>query len=184
MSTFTTIFLSEISDNKSGREKSSTALVRQGDWSFTQLGNYTVASPLLVSNGNTSKITFQLSDITYTYGNGGIDTSYDFTDQKFIPSTVNDLFTVEVRMKVKSSAQNSHLDLKVESPSFAFNPLNAQTHNFVHSANDEQFMSSNFMIFISPDVKANGIEFKVTAHDGNISIYDVSYLIYRMASGI
>lgn len=171
-----------LTDRRSGKSESVEHLVSNGDWLFTQLGHKTSASPLVVSNGTTTKITFQPVDISYTAGNG-LNMSYDFTNQKFLPLVLNDLFNVEVRFKVKSSAQNSHLDLKLESPTFAFNPINAQTHTIVHSANDEQFLSANFLVFIGADLITNGIEFKITAHDGNMSIYDISYLIVRLSSG-
>ena len=182
MSTTSTLFLTDIIDNQSKESKSAAAITKEGDWKWVMLGNYTSASPLLINKRNTSKITYQPSDISFTAGSG-LEVNYDFVNQKFLPTTLNDLFMVEVRMKVKSSVQNDHLDLKMEAPTFAFNPLNAQTHNFVHSAYDEQFMSSHFLVYIGQDVIDNGIEFKVTAHDGNMSIYDVSYLIVRLSSG-
>ena len=170
-------------DLVSNKTKSAQALIRQGEWRFIQLGNYTLASPLLVNNNNKVNITYQLSDVSYTEGNG-LDVSYDYVNQKWTPNTQGDVFLVDVRMKVKSSAQNSHLDFIVESPTFAFNPVNASTQSFVHSANDEQFISNTFVLFIGVDVLANGLKFYLEAHDGNFQVYDVSYTVVRVASGV
>lgn len=183
MSTFTTIFLSEISDNKSGREKSANALIRQGDWNFFQLGNYTSASPLLVNAGNTSKITFTPSDIVYSIGNG-FTPSYDFTNQKFTPTVLNDVFLVETRMKVKCSLQNGHGDLLLESPTVAFNPIQAQSINVPKAANTQQFVSVSVPVFVGQDLIDNGLEVKWNSVTGTFSLYDISFMIIRLSSGI
>lgn len=183
MSTFTTIFLSEISDNRTGREKSANAIIREGDWNFFQLGNYTSASPLVISAGNTSKITFASTDIIFTAGNG-LTTSYDYTAQKFTPTTIGDVFLVEIRMKVKCSLQNGHGDLLLESPSFSFNPVQAQSINVPKSANTQQFVSINVPVFIGQDIKDNGLEVKWNSVSGAFSLYDISFMTMRLSSGI
>ena len=183
MSTFTTIFLSEISDNRTGREKSANGIIREGDWSFTQLGNYTEVSPLVVSAGNTAKITFTPSDVSFSTGNG-FTASYDFINQKFTPTTVGDVFMVEIRMKIKCSLQNGHGDLMIESPTFAFNPIQGQSINIPKAANTQQFISVNVPLFIGQEIKDNGLEVKWHSVSGNFSLYDISYMIVRLASGI
>ena len=183
MSTFTTIFLSEISDNKSGRERSASALVRQGDWQFFQLSNYTSASPLNVLAGATTKITFSSSDISYSTGNGFIP-SYDYVNQKFSPSVLNDVFLVEIRTKLRCSLQNGHGDLLLESPTFAFNPIQAQSISVVKAANTPQFVSVSVPVFIGQDIIDNGLEVKWSSVSGTFSLYDISFMIVRLSSGI
>jgi len=169
-------------DLTSKRTKSAEAVVKQGDWQFTQLGNYTLASPLSVTSGTKSKITFQPNNISYQDG-VGLVTQYDFVNQKFLPSTLNDVFIVEVRMKVKPSAQNGHMDLLMESPTFGFNPINASSQSFTKAAGEEHFISADFLVFIGDDVMDNGIEFYIRPSDTNVQVYDISYFIVRLASG-
>jgi hypothetical protein len=169
-------------DLTSKRIKSTEAIVKEGDWGFTQLGNYTLSSPLSATSGTKTKITFQANNISYQAGIGLV-ANYDFVNQKFLPSTVNDVFMVEVRMKVKPSAQNGHMDLLMESPTFGFNPINASSLSFTKAAGDEHFISSDFLVFIGEDVMNNGIEFYVRPVGTNVQVYDMSYFIVRLASG-
>lgn len=183
MSTHTTVFLNEISDNRTGREKTANALVRQGDWTFIQLGNYTEVSPLVITAGNTTKITLTPSDISFSAGNG-FTASYDFINQKFSPTTVGDVFLVEIRVKLKCSLQNGHGDLMLESPTFAFNPIQAQSINIPKAVNTQQFSSVNVPVFIGQDIVNNGLEVKWSSNSGTFSLYDISFMIVRIASGV
>jgi len=175
-------YCAEFVDLTSKRTKSAEALVKEGDWGFTQLGNYTLAAPLVITSGTKTKVTFQANNISYQAG-VGLVTNYDFVNQKFIPSTVNDVFMVEVRLKVKPSAQNGHMDLLMESPTFGFNPINASSMAFTKGANEEHFLSANFLLFIGQDLITNGVEFFIRPNGTSVSVYDVSYFIVRLASG-
>lgn len=183
MTIATDLFLTKVIDNQSKEIRTAEAILKKGDWSFTQLGNYTSVAPLSISNGVTSKITFQPEDITYTNGNGTFVTNYDFVNQKFMPTTLNDLFAVEVRFKFKGTSQNGHFDVKVESPNFEFNPVTGSTISSVKASGDEQFSAINLTFFVGQDLIDNGIEFKVKPSDMAVQIYDVSYLTVRLCSG-
>lgn len=176
-------YLYNIISGRNGKQRSIDNMLACSDWRFTQLSNYTAASPLSILQGNTTKITFQLADISYTEGRD-LDLNYDYVSQKFIPRTVGDVFLVETRFKAKNSKQNGHSDLKLESPSVSFNPIQAYSFSIPKAASTEQFVSFNAPIFISSDVKNNGLEVKLTAADGNLSLYDVSFMIVRLTSGI
>lgn len=166
-----------------GKDRNIDAMFSQGDWRFIQLSNYTSASPFSVLQGTTSKLTFQQSDISYTVGRD-LNINYDYTLQRWMPQTLNDVLLVEVRMKVKCSAQNGHFDILLESPTFGFNPIQSVTQGVPKAANQEQFVSISVPIFIGPEVLANGLEVKVSAVAGNLSVYDVSYMMVRLTSGI
>lgn len=174
--------LDTITDRRSGVTESVEHLVSNGDWQFIQLNNYTSASPLLITAGNTSKITFQQNNISYTAGRG-LQFNYDYVLQKFKPNTLNDVFMAEIRFKAKTSIQNGHGDLLIESPTFAFNPINGVSIAIPKAANSEQFISQAVPLFVGPDVLANGLEVKFAANAGNWSIYDVSFMIMRISSG-
>jgi hypothetical protein len=183
MAIATDLFLTRVIDNQSKEIRTAEAILKKGDWFFTQLGNYTSVAPLSISNGVTSKITFQPEDITYTNGNGTFVTNYDFVNQKFMPTTLNDLFAVEVRFKFKGTAQDGHFDVKLESPDFDFNPITGSTISSVKAAGVEQFAAINLTLFIGQGLIDNGIEFEVTPSSMGVQIYDVSYLTVRLCSG-
>lgn len=166
-----------------GKDRNIDNVLACSDWRFIQLSNYTVATPFSILQGNTSKLTFQQSDINYTVGRD-LNINYDYTLQKWMPQTLNDVLLVEIRMKVKCSSNNGHFDILLEAPTATFNPVQAATQGIPKSANQEQFVSISVPVFIGADVLANGLEVKLTAGTGNLSIYDVSYMIVRLTSGI
>lgn len=169
-------------DLASKRIKTAEAIIKQGDWRFLQLGNYTQASPLVINNGVKTKLTWQLADVSYADG-VGLAVNYDYTNQKFMPTTERDVYLAELRFKCIPSANDGHLDVMLESPTFGFNPINSKTASFVKGIGQVHFQTNTFSIFIGPDVKANGIEVYFTPSSTNVSIYDVSFLITRLSSG-
>lgn len=172
-----------VSLGKKQIKRSLDNLFSQGDWQFLQLNNYTSASPLVVNQGSTSKITFQVNNISYQVGRD-LNVNYNYTSQKFVPQNLNDVFLVEIRFKTKCSSQNGHADVLLETPTFAFNPINAQTFGVPKAANNEQFVSVSVPVFIGQDLITNGLEVKFSAGSGNFSVYDVSFLIVRLSSGL
>ncbi|AUR91469.1 hypothetical protein NVP1161O_027 [Vibrio phage 1.161.O._10N.261.48.C5] len=164
------------------RIKTTQSIQEVGDWQFIQLGNYTEVSPLNVTQGNKVKITFQEADISYTAGNG-FKLSYNFTDQKFEPTQLNDLFFSEIRFKTKCSKQNGHASVQVEVPTATFSPVQATTFGIPKAANVEQFISLDGGMFVGQEMVDNGFEIYFEAEDGNFEIYDVSFLSSRLGSG-
>jgi hypothetical protein len=166
-----------------GKERRVDNILSMGDWRFFQINNYTIASPLVVNQGVTTKITFQDNNISYQTGRDLV-INYDYTLQKFTPTTLNDVFLVEVRFKAKCSNQNGHADVLLESPTANINPIQASTFGIPKSANNEQFVSVSVPVFIGQDLINNGLEVKFTAGSGNFQVYDVSFMIVKMSSGI
>jgi len=175
-------YCAKLVDLTSKRVKSAEALVKQGDWLFFGIGNYTAAEPLVVNAAATSKLSFTAEDITYTTGEG-IDFNYDYVNQKFLPTTLGDVFMVECRFKAKCSTQNGHGVLKLESPTTSINPIQAQSISIPLAQNSEQFISVSVPLFIGQEVLDNGLEVKWTSTTGNFSLYDVSFMVVRLASG-
>ncbi|CAH9012148.1 conserved hypothetical protein [Vibrio phage 501E54-1] len=170
-------------DPQGRRIKSLESIHAIGDWQFIQLGHYTSASPWEINQGNTDKLTFQESDITYIAGNG-LEVNYDYTDQLFRPQQLNDLYFSEIRFKAKCSKQNGYADVTIDVPTFTFNPLQGETFGIPKGASVEQFISLDGGIFIGQEVIDNGFEINFTAGDGNFEIYDISILSSRIGSGL
>lgn len=169
-------------DPQGKRIKSLDSLHDQGEWQFLQLGNYTQANPWIITEGNTSKLTFQVSDIAYVSGNG-LAVNYDYAAQLFRPQQLDDLYLSEIRFKCTCSRQNGYADVRVEVPTFNFNPVQGKTFGIPRGSGVEQFVSLSGAIFIGQDVVDNGFEVNSTAGSGDFSIYDVSILSCRIGSG-
>lgn len=169
-------------DLKSGLMKSTEAIVKEGDWQFSQIDKYTSASPLVVNAGSTTKLSFDAEDVSFTAGRGEV-VAYNYTAQKFLTTTVDDVYMLEVRFKCKSSTQNGHGALKIECPTVAYNPIQANSLSVPLTANSEQFYSFSAPVFIGQDLVTNGLEIKWQSVAGNFSIYDVSFMFIRVSSG-
>lgn len=176
-------YIYNIISGRNGKQRSIDNMLAEGDWQFLQLSNYTSVSPLSILQGNTTKLTFQQSDISYSVGRD-LNVNYDYSSQKFIPQTLNDVFLVEVRMKCKCSAQNGAYEIRLESPSFLYNPVQSKSGFISKAANTEQFVSISVPLFIGADILSSGLEVKFKAEAGNFTIYDVSFMIVRLSSGI
>lgn len=183
MPTTTDLFNNRIIDNQTGKVVTATSLVNRGNWQFIQLGNHTSAAPLNVLQGTTQVIDFQPQDISYSAGNVS-DVAYDYINQLFRPTILNDLYAGEIRFKARCSIQNGHGDIRMDVPNFAYNPVHANTIGIPKGAGVEQFISSNGLFFVGEEMLEEGFQISFSAGDGGFEIYDVSFLWCRIASGL
>jgi hypothetical protein len=168
-------FLVDLEDNIVRPTK---AVITSGAWFFGQVGTYTLGSPLNVLDGVKTKLSFNPANFSYTDGRN-LSPNYDVATDKFHPIGVGDCFIVNFRFKMKVSSQAGHMDILLESPTVAFNPITARTVTFNKQAGDEQFQGLTEMIFISQDVSTNGLELFVKPHGTNVQLYDISLLISK-----
>ena len=149
-----------------------------GGWKFLQDGRYLVGTPLVVNAGVKTKINFDLTQLAYTAG-VGLTLNYDDAADRFRPSVLNECFTVSFRLKIKPTAQAGTVDVTLESPGAAFNPIVSSTITFNKAAGQEHFVSITQPIFISQDVVTNGLEIYVNPISTNVSIYDYSVFVQK-----
>lgn len=182
MATHLSILTPLIIDPWTHRGISTGKLAEIGDWQFLQLAHYTSVAPWTVTQGNTEKLTFQESDISFTAG-VGLEINYDYVDQLFKPTRLNDLYFSEIRFKTRCSNQNGYGDVRVDVPTATFSPIQSSTIGIPKGAGVEQFVSLDGSIYIGQEVIDNGFEINFTAGSGNFEIYDVSLLSCRVGSG-
>lgn len=149
---------------------------RIGGWKFLQDGRYTSASPLVIVSGVKTKIDFDLTQLAYSTGYG-LTFDYDDTDHKFMPDVVGSVYTISLRAKFLPLHNGGSVDFSLESPSFAFNPIFAQTAAF--NKISENFSTVTEMIFIDPLIISNGLEIYVTPHVSDVQMYDYSIMVQR-----
>ena len=149
-----------------------------GGWKFLQDGRYLVGTPLVINNGVKTKINFDLTQLAYAAG-AGLEINYDDASDKFLPQIENECFTVSLRAKIKPTAQAGTVDLTLESPGAAFNPLVSSTITFNKAAGQEHFVNLTQPIFISADVVTNGLEIYLNPIGTNVSVYDYSVFVQK-----
>ncbi len=164
-------------------ERPTRAVLTQGGWFFAQLGTYTIGSPLSVLSGVKTKIPFPPSQFSYS-DSRNFTLNYDTATDKFHPLDVGDCFIVNLRFKIKVTAQSGYMDILAESPTVVFNPILAKTINFNKQAGEEQFQGITEMLFVSQDVAINGLEIFVKPSGTNVQIYDLSLLVSSQYSSI
>lgn len=178
---FKHLMSSVLVDLEDNIERPTRAVLTAGGWFFGQLGSYTLISPLNVIAGIKTKVSFNPSNMSYTDGRN-FSINYDSIDDKFHPLGVGDCFIVNLRFKVKASSQSGHIDITLESPTVAFNPISAKTISFNKQAGEEQFQGVTEMIFISQDVANNGLELYIEPQATDVQIYDISILVSKQYS--
>jgi hypothetical protein len=172
------VFCHLLVDTQSKTERTTEAILKQNGWKFIQDGRYTLASPLAISNGSKTKLTFSLTQLAYQDGRL-LDLAYNQSSNKFMPTQVGATYLANIRFKAKSSSQNNIVDVSLESPNVSFNPIVAESITFNKSANTEHFISITQPIFITQDVVTNGLEIYLLPTGGNISVYDYSVFVQK-----
>lgn len=64
----TPVFCHLLVDMQSKVERTAESILKQNGWKFIQDGRYTEASPLVITAGSKTKITFDLSQLAYQDG--------------------------------------------------------------------------------------------------------------------
>lgn len=160
-------------------ERPTNAVLTQGGWRFCQVGTYTLASPLAIADGVKTKLLFNPVSFSFTDGRN-FNLNYNTSTERFMPQQVGDALLVNLRLRVKPSAQAGTMDITLESPTVAFNPIMSDTKTFNKSAGTEHFMSSFAPIFISADVVTNGLEVYIKPLGTNLQVYDISIMVSKL----
>ena len=172
------IITSAILDHDLQLERSTKSLLKQNGWNFLQDGRYIQASPLSIVDHVKTKITFGLSQLVYTAGEG-LQLNYNQPDNRFYPTEVNATYVVSFRFKVVPASQSGFLDVSVECPGASFNPIIQDTCTFAKTAGTEHFFSITHPLFISQDLVTNGVELFIHPNGTNISVYDYSVFVQK-----
>lgn len=172
------VITSYMVDWSSATERPCKSILLQNGWAYLQDGRYTVAAPLVIADGAKTQITFLLSNLAYA-DSSNLTLNYNQSNNRFYPTENKSCYLVNLRFKVKPSANSGHIDITIESPGVSFNPLIGHTLTFAKASGDEQFFSVSGQIFISPDVITNGVTAYITASGTDVSIYDYSILAQK-----
>lgn len=174
----TPLFSESMVDMQTGVQRKTEHILKQNGWVFLQDGRYTEASPLVISAGVKTRITFSLTQLAYQDGQL-LAVEYDQQNNRFKPSDVGSAYLLNFRLKVKPSAQNGTADATLEVPSATFNPILAGTLSFNKAAGQQHFFSLTDPIFVSQQMLDNGFEIYIHPVGTNLSVYDYSIFIQK-----
>ena len=146
-------------------------------------GQYTLASPLVISQGTRVKLTCDNNEVVD--GNVPIDFPFGMwnpTTNKLLAVNEKDRFILEVRFKASNSVINGYFDIEIDIGA-PLNVINGESKLFTKSANQEQSFKTNYVYFTGSTFLANGGDIFISASNGNLSIYDIQIVPTRIHKG-
>jgi len=150
---------------------------RDTGWAQYNDTQYTLASPFAVAEDaivtmpmNSGQVLKQYipSDTTDLYSNG-----------KITPTNVGDAYVLAIRFRAKSSKNFGALRIGIDIGG-DLGTFVQQSIPFVRDSGIEQYFNFVFNVFTLDTFVTNGGTIKVTAIIGNLSIYEISYVITRV----
>lgn len=146
-------------------------------------GRYNTSSRLSILSGVKTKLTLDLNNLSFFEG-VNLALNYDTINDKFLPIAVNDFYAGEVRFRCEAAQGDRDIEVLLESPGFAFNPISGNNVPLARTAAAEQFVSVQADFFTGIDAVNNGLEVYVTPAGSNVEIWDISFIFQRTFAGV
>jgi hypothetical protein len=140
--------------------------------------NYTEASPIVVTAGNTETLWLNCSTINDTYKPVGVDSLYNRADSTIISNQLGAYGDLRIDFKAKTTAAtaaNFDVILDIGLATMVYE----NTEIFSEGINTEQRFSINTPYYTLATFLANGAKIKIKSSNGNTSIYDVRLLVSK-----
>lgn len=149
-------------------------------WELYTDGQYTSGSPLVVTAGTSAALTNDSSSKIQTYA--PIDGSlYDSVSNRITPNTLGSEVTARITFRASGSINNAGFsvsadiseagDGSITVASVPVRMLRGQNTTALYTVTLDMFALDTFI--------ANGARLRVTAEDGNITLYDISFFIKK-----
>lgn len=143
---------------------------------------WTEQSPFSILSGNTAVLDNNANTNIETYLPIGVSTFYDGLNNKILVENIGDSYTISIRFRAKTSDNNDFFDIGLDVGGTQ-NLILTETKLFHKGADTEQVFNLTFVVFSLNTFVANGGQIKISANTGNLSIYDINYLIVRTHKG-
>jgi hypothetical protein len=143
---------------------------------------WTEQSPFSILAGNTAVLDNNANTNIEAYLPIGVSTFYDGLNNKILAENIGDSYTISVRFRAKTSINNDYFDIGLD----IGGPMNfilTESKVFHKGINEEQIFNITFVVFSLNTFVVNGGQVKISAKTGNLSIYDIDYLIVRTHKG-
>lgn len=147
-------------------------------WAAYNDGVYTSSNKLVISSGSTTALNNNAATVINNHLPTGVSAFYNGTTKKITPENNGDSYIIRVSFKTSNSSKSGIGELILDIG--ATDPVLNRTLVFPKDANTESRVSSTNLIFSLATFLTNGGDLKVEAITGNISIWDIEYLITRV----
>lgn len=140
---------------------------------------YTVGSPFTITSGNTDTLENNANGVIDNQKPYDVPNWYNAATKKLTPTENGDAYIVRLRFKAKTTANNDYMTVMCDIGA-PLGVIYEETKVFPKGANTEHSFIVTMDIFTAATFVANGGIIYVTAATGDLSIYEISYLITRI----
>lgn len=144
---------------------------------------YTVGSPFAIASGVTSTLPNNAASSIANNLPIGVTSFYNSGTSKIIPASLGDTYNFAIRFKAKTTATTDFLDFGIDIGG-AIGVVFKESKVFLKGANTEMDFVFTVPAYVQSTFLANGGLIKITAHTGDLSIYDIVFDIIRTGKGI
>jgi len=144
-------------------------------WGIYRDTIYTLASPFSVTSGSRVKLANNNGAGIISQLPLGVSSFYDATTGKLIATNDGDVLSLTLRFKAKMSVLNGYFDLDIDIGGTQ-NVISGESVLFTRGSGTEQRFDVDLDYFTGSTFIANGGDLNITPINGNIDIYDISFL--------
>jgi hypothetical protein len=153
-------------------------------YSFTGWGHYldstyTSGSPLSILSGVRATLTNNAVSKLEAQLPIGVTTFFDETTQKITAINDGDAYTMSIRFKAKMSVNSGYFDIDLDIGG-AQGIISQESIVFTRGAGTEQRFDIDLTVYSGATFVANGGTLSVTPKNGDMDIYDISFVIVRI----
>lgn len=148
-------------------------------WAIYNDSQYTQASPLVINEGVTTKITINGATSIKNQLPNDVSDWWNSTTNKITPSLAGDSYIVNLRFTATSSSNTGLADVEVDIGG-TLNVIDGSTVSLRKGTGNTQRVSLKFDLYAASTFISNGGEIKLRSIDGNTSIYNISVKITRV----
>lgn len=147
-------------------------------WARYLDNTYTLASPLTIASGVRATLTNNALNKLETQLPSDATTFFNETTQKIIATNNGDAYNLSIRFKAKMSVLQGYFDIDLDIGGTQ-GIISQESILFTRGANTEQKFDIDLTVFAGSTFVANGGTLSITPQNGNIEIYDISFVIVR-----
>lgn len=141
-------------------------------------GTYTSGSPLTVNSGVTATFTNNAVNTLSTQMPSDMTMMFNPATQKIIAKNDGDVYLLSIRFKAKINIINGYFDIKLDIGGTQ-GIISQESIVFTRDANTEQTFDVDLTLFSGSTFVANGGTLQINPKNGNMQVYDISFVLVR-----
>ncbi len=139
---------------------------------------YTSGSPLSIASGVRATLTNNANNKLETQLPTDATKFFDETTQKFIAINNGDSYNISIRFKAKIDVNNGYFDIDLDIGGTQ-GIISQESVIFTRALNTEQRFDIDLVLFSGSTFVSNGGTLSITPKNGDMEIYDISFVIVR-----